>query len=151
MYAELRSARTRSELDAVNAPSRLVPAGAHAGGHDFHERFHGVDLAAVHFELFPYDESVAGAVRIGLAEIHAEEHDALLFVHGRNAGGDEGMLHDLLCFDVLAAGPRAPGPGRDDAVFNAVGIGREGSIDSHEAADFEAGGVELRDPDGILA
>src|SRR5271170_6080089 len=87
----------------------LIPAGAHAGRHDLHESFHGMDLAAEYFELLPHDQRVVGSIGIRLAEIHPKERDAEFFIYRDDASGDERMLHDLLRLDIFAAWARTPG------------------------------------------
>src|SRR5262249_41343049 len=97
-----------------------------------------MDLFAVNLERFPDDQGITRTVRASISEIHPQKDNTQLFVYGHNPGGNRGMFHDGLRFDVFAACARASWPGSDPSVLKTVSLRRERSIDRSETSDFES-------------
>src|SRR6185369_6409900 len=60
---------------------------------DAEKRTHGVDLVTPYLERLECDERVAGAVRVRVAKVHPQHHDAVLFIDDRDARFHVRVLH----------------------------------------------------------
>src|SRR6202041_2127579 len=103
-------------------------------------------------DRLPNNQRVAGHARGTGAKIQTEQHDAQIFIDGRDAISYFGELGNLLRFDVGAVGPKhAAGAGHELAIFEAVRVTWKRGVDRDEAACLETCRIKLGDPGPFFA